>query len=93
MFDVHCEAGLYAPRFHLLNHVVEDLERSGSWDLVNISAFEQFIVHIKRAYMSMLQRRDRAPEGTVGVVNATAQEIRAELVSSGKEKRRYIVEK
>lgn len=44
-FDVHCKRGLYAPKFHFLNQVVEALERFGSlMKVLNISAFQRLMI-------------------------------------------------
>lgn len=38
-FYVHCKTGLYTMKFHLFDHVLEDLDRVRSVELLNIPAF------------------------------------------------------
>lgn len=43
-FAVHCLSGLFVLRFHLLEYVAEDLERSGSLCFTDAALFEHFEV-------------------------------------------------
>lgn len=48
VFDDHSETGLYMLQFHPLDHIVKDLEKVGSLNVLNTSPFEWYSVHIKR---------------------------------------------
>lgn len=52
-FERHCETVLYTLMFHLLDHVVEDVERFGNLKTLNALPVESFSVYIKLAYRSM----------------------------------------
>lgn len=80
LFDVPCQAGLYTLKFHMLDPVIEDMDRFGSLELLNSCAFERFKVQIKRAYRSMSQRPGSALEENVRFVEATGQDIREGLL-------------
>lgn len=40
-FSEHCKSGLYTPRFHLLDHVMEDLRVFGTLPVLDAPPFEQ----------------------------------------------------
>lgn len=48
-FGEHCNSGLYILKFHLLDHVVEDLRLFGTLSVLDASRFEQYSVSIKQA--------------------------------------------
>lgn len=67
-FDDHCESGLYTLKFHLLDHMVEDIRKFGTLSVLDGSPFEHFNVHIKQAYRKTSQRRSTRMMETVGVI-------------------------
>lgn len=46
----HCSSGLFKLKFHLVNHLVDDLDRFQSLFSLNAGPFESFGVHIKKYY-------------------------------------------
>ena len=56
VFQPHCETGLSTLKYHLLDHLVTDLERFGSIRVLSASPFEHFNLHIKKAYGASSKR-------------------------------------
>lgn len=74
MFEEHCGSGLYMLKLHLLDHVVEVLERYGSLEMLHGSPFERFNVHIKHGYRRTSQRRMCGIMKTFVVMDETREE-------------------
>lgn len=49
-FSAYCSSGLYTPKFHLLDHVGEDLEVFETLSVLDASPFEQNNVNKKQTY-------------------------------------------
>lgn len=77
---MHCEVTLNALKLHFLDHRVENFKRFGSFNLLNISAFQRFNVYTKRAYQSKSQRQGRVLEETASVLDAMGHEIIEDLI-------------
>lgn len=52
VFDALCDSGWYTLRFHLLDDLVEDLDRFGTLRPLHSSYFKRFNMHIKRVNRS-----------------------------------------
>lgn len=57
MIDRYCENGLHTLGFHLMNHVVKDLERFINMEMQDASPFQLAKQHFTRAIRSASQRR------------------------------------
>lgn len=92
IFYMHHETGLYTLKFHLLEHVVEDLDRFWTLEFSNSSTFEPF--NITQAYWPTSKRRGSALEKLLRALDARKLEMKKEgLVALRKEKRCSFVEK
>lgn len=49
-FREQCGFGFYTLTFHLLGHIIEDVKRSGSPEMLESSLFKSYDVYIKIAY-------------------------------------------
>lgn len=47
-FAAHCSFGLFTLKYHLLEHLLDDLERFGRLSFVDAGRFEQFLVLIEK---------------------------------------------
>jgi hypothetical protein len=56
VFRPHFENSILTLKFHLLDHVVDDLERFGSIKVLSASPFEHFNLNIKQAYAKTSRR-------------------------------------
>ena len=62
LFGPHCDRGLNTLKFHLLDHLVDDLERFGTIHVLNASPYEHFNLIVKQSYAGTskrLQTRER----------------------------------
>lgn len=55
-FYDHCDSGIYALKLHLLDHMVEDMRRSATLNMLDASPFERFNVYVKLANRQTSQR-------------------------------------
>ena len=63
LFRPHCERGLNTLKFHLLDHLVDDLQRFGSIHILSASPYEHFNLIVKQAYSGTSKRlKTRATE-------------------------------
>lgn len=67
-FDEFHKTCLYNLKFHVPDHVVEDLARSGCLELLDSLAYKHLKVHIKRECCLTLQRCTYALEKTISAV-------------------------
>lgn len=58
-------AGVYAKRFHFLEHLLERLSTFGDISVLNTSVYKRFKVRIKRAYLGQSERRVTRMRNTV----------------------------
>lgn len=56
VFVPHCSFGLYTLKVHLLDHLIEDLERFGSIYFTEARPAEHFTVLIKQSYRTTSRR-------------------------------------
>lgn len=62
LFGPHCDRGLNTLKFHLLDHLVDDLQRFGTVRVLSASPYEHYNVVIKQSYSGTskrLQTRER----------------------------------
>lgn len=57
-FSEHCNSGIYNLKFHLLDHVLEELKALGTLSVLDASSFAQYNVHVMHAYMQTLRIMD-----------------------------------
>lgn len=55
-FEKHCEHGIHTLKFHLLDHVVEDLSKFGGLNILDASPYEHFNTFFKQSYRSTSKR-------------------------------------
>ena len=65
VFSSNVENGLFTLKFHLLDHLVEDLRNFGSLDVLSASPYEYYNAVFKRHYRETSKRRATAMEETV----------------------------
>ena len=65
LFGPHCKTGLQTLKFHLLDHMVLDLERFGSLRVLSASPYEHFNLFVKQAYNSTSKRIPTRTKETV----------------------------
>ena len=69
IFEPYCDTGLVTLKYPLLDHLVEDLKKFGSLQVLSAAPFEQYNHTIKKAYSYTSKRfRTRTLE-TVKVLN------------------------
>lgn len=71
MYDVRCKIGLYKLKFHFLDHVVEQLDRFWSLELLNKSRPNWCNVHFNSLFWYIRQRQGSTLEETARVLNNT----------------------
>lgn len=54
-FDEHCDAGSYTLKYHLLDHMVNDILIFGMQSALGSKPYEHFNAHIRQAYKRALQ--------------------------------------
>lgn len=64
VFDPYVQKGLYTLKFHLLDHLVEDLLKYGSLDYLNAGPYEYYNTVVKKHYRATSKRRSTALEET-----------------------------
>lgn len=64
-FDSHFEAGMYTPKLHFLDYLLQDTEHFGSIHIVNSSPFERYNDHDEYAYITISKRQFSGVEKTV----------------------------
>lgn len=74
-FVSHCPSGLYILKFHLLHHVLEDLERFGSSSFTDARLFEHFNVFIRQSCRTMSRRFSTWLRKTVQSTGRTVQNV------------------
>lgn len=63
----HCDSSLYTLKYHVLDHVVEYIQRFGTSSVLHSSPYEHFNVHIDQAYKRNLQRKRTKTIATVSL--------------------------
>ena len=71
VFSPIVQRGLYTLKFHLLDHLVTDLERYTSLDFLDASPYEYYNTHIKKAYRLGSKRKSTALQETVDNLEQT----------------------
>lgn len=56
-FEEHSDSGLYWLKYHLIDHMVEDVRKSGTLSVFNSSLYQYSNVHTKRTHKRTSQRR------------------------------------
>lgn len=75
-FASHCPSGLYTLKYHLLDHLVEDLERFGSISFMDAGPFEHFNVVIKQSYRMTSRRLTTRMDETVQRMGSAVDNVR-----------------
>lgn len=57
IYAAHCEKGLFTWKFHLLDHLGEDLRIFGIAKYLDVSAFEKFKFSIKQSFRPSSMRK------------------------------------
>lgn len=76
LFKDHCDHGLFTLKFHLLSHLVNDLERFSSLDFLSASPYEQFNRLIKQSYWNTSRRYDTVMDETVSNLDNVLQSVK-----------------
>lgn len=71
-FQDFCVSGLFTLKFHLLDHMVEDMERFGSLQVLDASAFEHYNTDIKAAIRRTSQRKSSCMEEAVSILGQSS---------------------
>ena len=64
VFDPYVQKGLYTLKFHLLDHLVEDLLKYGSLDYLSAGPYEYYNTVVKKHYRGTSKRKTTALEET-----------------------------
>lgn len=78
LFDPYVKKGLYTLKFHLLDHLVEDLGKYGSLDYLNGGPYEYFNAVVKQHYRDTSKRKPTALEETANHLSRCLQKTDAE---------------
>lgn len=81
-FDTYCETIWYTLKEHMLDHIVESLDRFRSLDLLDCFVFDRFKVHITGAASSIPLLQGRALEETMRYMDSTGLEMREGIFAS-----------
>lgn len=92
-FDAYREEGLYTLELHLLDHVVEELDRFECLERLSSLSDERLKVHIKRAYSSNAQRNKSALGETLSAVDINTRNRKQDLRETRMTMRRAVSEK
>lgn len=65
LFGPHCDRGLNTLKFHLLDHLVDDLQRFGTIRVLSASPYEQFNLIVKQSYSGTLKRLHTRERDTI----------------------------
>jgi len=65
LFGPHCENGLNTLKFHLLDHLVDELARFGTVLVLSASPYEHFNLIVKQSYASTSKRLQTRTSDTV----------------------------
>ena len=65
LFEPYVDNGLFTLKFHLLDHLVEDLSKFASLDFLSAGPYEYYNTKIKKSYRKTSKRRATAMEETV----------------------------
>ena len=80
LFEPTCETGLITLKFHLLDHLCDNLRKFGTVKIINGAKYEQFNLQVKESYRLTSRRRGTATKETVDQL--------AESISNRQEKPR-----
>jgi hypothetical protein len=69
VFDPYVNKGLYTLKFHLLDHLVEDIMKYGSLDYLSAGPYEYFNTVVKKHYRATSKRKTTALEETANRMN------------------------
>ena len=69
LFEPYVDTGLFTLKFHLLDHLVEDLSKFTSLDFLSAGPYEYYNTKIKQSYRKTSKRRATAMEETVNDMN------------------------
>jgi len=72
-YGKYCEKGLFTLKFHLLDHMVEDMRKFGTLSVLDASAYEHFNTDIKAAVRRTSQRSQYRMDETVAVLSDPLQ--------------------
>lgn len=64
-FACVCTGDLSTMKFHMLNHLLEDVRNFSHISVLDVSGYDQFSVHIKRSCEGSSRRRTRSMQETV----------------------------
>ena len=65
LFERTCETGLITLKFHLLDHLCDNLRKFGTIKIINGAKYEQFNLQVKESYRLTSKRRGTATKETV----------------------------
>ena len=71
LFEPYVDTGLFTLKFHLLDHLVEDLSKFTSLDFLNAGPYEYYNTKIKQSYRKTSKRKATAMDETVKNINET----------------------
>lgn len=74
-FHEHCDFDLYVLKHHFVDHVVEDIQKSGTRSVLDRSPYEHFNVQIKQAYGRISKRRRTKMMKMVSVMERSYQRV------------------
>lgn len=78
LFRPHCKPGLNTLKFHLLDHLVDDLERFGTIRVLSASPYENFNLIVKQAYSGTSKRLQTRARDTVQVLETNLKRQKLE---------------
>ena len=86
VFAEHVQKGLYTLKFHLLDHLAEDMARYGSLEFLNSGPYEFFNTVVKKHYRDTSKRKKTAIEETAKNLSTELHRLTLDgqaLVASG----------
>lgn len=93
IFDEHCDFGLYTPKYHPLDQIVEDIQRLGTLFLLRSGSYNHDIVCIKQAYNRTLQRGLKRMMERVSVMRSRYENELSHEMKNDNEKLRWCYER
>jgi len=78
-FEKYCDEGLFTLKYHLMDHLVDDLEKYTDLSFIASSPYEYFNTWIKNGYRETSKRIDSALEETVKVLDHTIRSYKKEF--------------
>ena len=71
IFEKHVNRGLFTLKFHLLDHLVEDLRKYGTLDFLDAGPYENYNATIKGFYKLTSKRKQTAFQETINKMNSS----------------------